>query len=76
VQLIQIRDACRDVAQFVGQRSSFEPGDQPTRLVPMKVSADAVGGPRLDAVMIVEPVVPMRGSERGPRYHLLHLYWF
>jgi hypothetical protein len=41
-----------------------------------KVSADAVGGPRLDPVMIVEPVVPMLGSERGPLYHLLQLYWF
>jgi hypothetical protein len=36
----------------------------------------AVGGPRLDPVMIVEPVVPMLGDERGPLYHLLHLYWF
>jgi hypothetical protein len=38
--------------------------------------SSAVGGPRLDAVMIVESVVPMLGSERGPLYHLLHLYWF
>src|SRR4029077_7849312 len=41
-----------------------------------KVSAEAVGGPRLDAVMIVEPVVRTLGSEGGPLYHLLHLYWF
>jgi hypothetical protein len=38
--------------------------------------SSAVGGPRLDAIMIVESVVPMLGSERGPLYHLLHLYWF
>ena len=41
-----------------------------------KVSAEAVGGPRLDAVMIVGSVVPMLGIERGPVYHLPHLYWF